>query len=1354
MCIAARQGYAVAPSFEVILTDTSFGEIKAILQDKEGYMWFGGRNALLRYNAYKYQNIQLVERAGTQLKNVSPYYVTDIFQDSAGTLWVTSHSGLYYFDADREILMRPGPKDGQTDAYFLGPLQDIDELPSGDLIVGGDGAGLAIFDKKSMRIQWKQSDADEKMPSAMVADRTIQKIFVGANQSVWVANNKGLNLFDAATKSFSLFIPNPDNPASKVDNAFLTLAEDKAGNILGGTLGKGLYIFDIKTHTFRHYVNDPNNPNSLPDDTIWKILIDSDNKIWLSQARTGFSWFDEQTQTFTHFDYAYGQPGALAYGGTRSLYEDNNKNIWIGHFPAKVSFHDRSTSSIGIYRKDQDNPNAMSDNNVQRVMEDQQHNIWMSVGDGVNVLDRKNSKVKRYNEKLGNYPAHGSLSGYVDRNNSVWIGTWTEGFFKLNPATDRFEAMPFKAGLASAGEKNSTVLNDATIWGFCETRDNTFWIGTHYAGVSRYDVNTGVFTKYRNENTDTSLANNIVWTCYEDSKGRFWMGTANGLSVMDREKETFKSYKPSERNPHNLKAGSVEDIYEDASGRLWFSTSSGLHLYREASDDFEVFTIENGFDNNGIRALTGDHFGNLWLGTNNGIIQFNPDTHSVKNYLASGGKKFGGVNAGAALTSAAGEIVFGTNDGLVIIDVENITTNKLQPPVVLSDFKIFARSVSLNDTDSVLTKVINRSASVTLNHTQRMFSFEFSALNFRDAEKNHYAYKLEGFDQNWREIGTAREAQYTNLSPGEYVFNVRASNNDGVWTDLPKSITVIQLPPPWKTWWAFTLYTLLGVLSIAYVIYLQKRKQHLVEEQNRLLELKVSERTRDLADKNRDIQALLSNMRQGIFTVEEDGSIHQEYSLFLESIFETKSIAGRNVLDLLFTHAVLDGDKISQIQSSLNSIIGANEINYDLNSHLLLAEYQLALDSGDKIISLDWSPILNTDRNVVKIMVSVRDVTQLKALENEASIKKRELDIVAQLLCVSARAYSNFCESSARYIVDSKQIILNSTVFDEQVMGKIFRNMHTLKGNSRTFGFSYIANAAHQAESFYANVHCLLAEQCRDKLLEDLQTVAAIVAEYQHIYTNIVRANQGSVESGHGVWIDELVLNELQSSVESIKSAAPEIYLSLHTVINKISAASLTDLLAPLINSLPSLAVQAGKNAPAVAIHDKGILIKESAHDLLRDIFTHLFRNCIDHGIENAHTRLANNKEAQGTIFLDVEIKQTNLCIRLTDDGCGLNLHRLYQKRLDKGLLPENKKFTRLDVANSIFLHGMSTKNNVDTLSGRGIGMDAVRQFIIDFGGDVRIVLPEGQVIYADADDLESVAFTLQLILPKEKCVL
>jgi ligand-binding sensor domain-containing protein/HPt (histidine-containing phosphotransfer) domain-containing protein len=1352
MCSLISCAQAGMPNFEVMLEDAAPGEIQAIFQDKNGYMWFGARNALLRYNAYTFQEIRVLEQKGQEVKKISPYFVTDIFEDSAGTLWISSLGGLYIFDADREVLIRPVAQDGSVDSFFLNPLNDIDELPSGDLIIGGESAGAAIFDKKTRKTLWRQADSDA--PEATdVLNKAILKILVDSRKRIWITSARGINLFDATTKQFLLFIPDPEHPDSKDDNALRAIAEDAAGNIIGGTMGGGLYIFNTQTHQFRRFRNDPKNPKSLPDNAAGEVMVASDGRIWIGFGR-GVGLFDEKSETFTFFNYQFGEPGAPAFSATMSIYEDNNKNIWLGHYPSKVSFHDHSSEAISVYRKDSKNAAAISDNNVLAVVEDKKNNLWLSVGDGVNYFDRQAETFKHYNEKIGNYPARGTLSGYMDRQSALWIGSWMEGFYKFNPVTDRFDSMPANATLAHNNEKRSSELNDRIIWGFCERSDNSFWIGTHYAGISRYDKDNGTFTKYKNEGSANSLANNIAWTCHEDRKGRFWVGTADGLSLMDKYGETFKNYVHKEDDKHSLRSGSVLDIYEDKKGRLWFATNEGLHLYREASDDFEVFTTEDGFVNQTIRALTEDRLGNLWLGTNNGIVQFNPDTHKVKNYLFFAGKKGGAVNTGAALTNSIGEVMFGTIDGLIIIDADRLTSNQMQAPVVLTDFKVFAKSVSPDEPNSPLKKSLNNTDTIILDYTKRMFSFEFSLLNYRSAYKNNYAYMLEGFDQNWREIGNSRESQYTNLSPGKYVFKVRGANNDGVWTEAPKSIVVIQLPPPWKTWWAYIIYALLLAASIAYWVYLQKLKQRRVEEQNRLLEVKVAERTRDLAEKNKDIQTLLSNMRQGLFTVEGSGVIHHEYSTFLESIFESQSIAGRNVIELLFENALIDEDIASQVESTVYSIIGEDELNFDMNAHLLIREYKLNINDQIKILSLDWNPIFDARDNVIKLMVSVRDVTQLKALEAEAGIKKRELDIVSQLLPISSGKFNDFYRSADSYIRISVQLVEQADVFDKALIAKIFRTMHTIKGNSRTHGFSYIANTAHEAESLFDQLQSFTTEQAREKLLLAIETVAAVINEYNQVFTHVLMRNDHSVIHENGVWVTTEAIEGLKSTAHTISLVAPESSQSILSIINKSCSAPLSQVIASIVESLPVIAAELGKHVPKVVIQDAGVLIKESAQHLLQDVFTHVLTNAVDHGIEQGHIRVALNKDPFGTISINLSRTDHSLCIRIADDGGGLNLQRLYLKGLGAGLFVIDQPIYRRDVANSIFAAGVSTKLKLDTISGRGVGMDAVKQQVLEFGGEVFIDIEDADSVFAPTVQPNQVDFVLRLVLPADCSVI
>ena len=1302
-------------------------------------MWFGGRNSVLRYDAYSFQTISFIEDNDGEPRTANPYYVTGMLQDTHNNLWIASHTGLYLFDADEEKLVRPTSPDGTIDAITQQPLQDIAQLPTGELIFGGDGAGLTIMDPKDFRVLWRSDNGPNPDFSP-----SVQKIFVDTRKRVWVTNSNGLNLFDPVTKKFSLFVPNPANPNSKADNAILALAEDRFGNLLAGTLGKGLYIFDPTSKTFTNFTNNPDDPFSIPDNSIWRIMVDHSGKIWMTHSRTSFSWFDPDKKTFRVFRYALGQAGSPSYNAGRAIYEDNNQNIWIGHYPGTVSFHDISTAGISVYRKNIDDPHSMSDSNVLAVKEDAQQNLWIAAGDGVNYYDRQKDQFKRYVHYRNNYSARGTLSAYIDRIQNVWIGTWTEGFHKLNRSTDKFEAQPVDPALATSGVKSGPALNDATIWGFCETQDGALWIGTHYAGISRYDIAEQKFTKYKNENTESTIPNNIVWNCMEDSKGRFWIGTAHGISLMNRKNETFKSYKPDQSRPNSLKSGSILDVYEDNQSRIWLATDSGLYQFRENTEDFQVFTTRDGFHSEGIRAITGDKAGNLWLGTNSGITQFNPDSRLVKNYLGHAGKDFGAVNTGAALTSQAGEIIFGTVDGLVVINVDRLTLNTMPPPIVLTDFKIFTKSVSPRDSDGPLERVVNRSSRITLDHTKRMFSFDFAALSFRNPERNQYAYKLEGFDKDWHQVGNSHEAQYTNLNAGHYVFKIRAANNDGLWSDKIKSIEIIQLPPPWRTWWAYSLYTFTVLLIVGYYVYSQRNKRLFIEKQNQLLESRVMERTRDLAEKNRDIQSLLSNMRQGLFTIQEDGTIHHEYSAFLENIFETDRIANQNAVEFLFSHADLRGDAINQIHACLMSSIGMDISNFQCNSHLLPAEFTHTTPQGTKTLSLDWNPIVENG-TTIKLMVSVRDVTDLRILESEARHKRLELEMVAQLLKIPTEKYLRHYESSRALLQNSRRLLATAESVDSALLAQLFRNMHTLKGNSRAHGLDYAANCAHEAETAYGAIEAAPKAADRENILEIISRTETCLEEYHNIFLNVlgrkhIGRHDDTVQS-------PLLIQEIKTQIAALQDSNPDLFHRISRFIEKAQTESLQAVLADMAGALTSIAAELNKPCPSVSIQADNIRIKRDFIGTLNSIFTHLFQNAVDHGIESPEERIANNKSPVGGIFVQAIPRLDELIITLSDDGRGLDLKALYNQGLAQNRFSNSHPLTRQHVAETILSPGFTTRTTVSTISGRGVGLDAAKHQVQEANGKIGIIIsnPDGLFDDSAGDHLEPFVLTINL---------
>ncbi|HET9053995.1 MAG TPA: diguanylate cyclase, partial [Cyclobacteriaceae bacterium] len=353
------------------------------------------------------------------------------------------------------------------------------------------------------------------------------------------------------------------------------------------------------------------------------------------------------------------------------------------------------------------------------------------------------------------------------------------------------------------------------VWSLYQDREGIIWIGTHNGGLTRYDKKTNTFSYYRFKPEDeSSLSNQIVWTTLEDSQGRFWVGTSDGLNLMDRENGTFKRYHAMENQAGSLTNDSVLSMHEDKKNRLWFGTDIGLHLYNEEKDTFKVYTTRDGLADNGIRSITEDASGNLWMATNNGISMFNPDTGNIKNFQAYNRKKIGVFDTGSGMTLSTGEVVFGGENGLRIFNPEVLNSHENdEVPVVLTDFTLFTKSVPINGPEKILGKVINQTDQIVLDYNKSMFSFKFAALNYRDPDKNRYAYQLEGFDDVWREVGNQRTATYTNIAPGTYHFRVKASTGTGQWSTRELPLKIIIEPPPWRAWWAYCGYVLLIVLA-------------------------------------------------------------------------------------------------------------------------------------------------------------------------------------------------------------------------------------------------------------------------------------------------------------------------------------------------------------------------------------------------------------------------------------------------------------------------------------------------------------------------------------------------------------
>ena len=524
------------------------------------------------------------------------------------------------------------------------------------------------------------------------------------------------------------------------------------------------------------------------------------------------------------------------------------------------------------------------------------------------------------------------------------------------------------------------------------------------------------------------------------------------------------------------------------------------------------------------------------------------------------------------------------------------------------------------------------------------------------------------------------------------------------------------------------------------------RMREVIEEQNRNLEAKVEERTAELRQKNNDIANMMANMHQGLFTITAGGLIHPEYAAYLEKIFETDRIADRNFADLLFSNTTAGSDSVDQNITGVDAIVGEDEMMYDFNSHCLMTEMVIKMDDDrEKILELDWDPIISESGEVDKLMVTVRDVTELKALEAEAEGQKRELAIIGEILAVDAAKFSDFLSSAEEFLAECRGLIEANTTKDLDIIANLFRSMHTVKGNARTYGLSQVTDVVHEVESTYDDLRKNEDVQWnQDSLLAELSGAENILGKYAVVFREKL-GRDGETASGISLdpervstWLENIRSLTESDMNQNVKGVVSEAY----NMLMSMEAQPIKDVISDVIQSANSLADQLGKGKPQVKINDAGILIKSHASSTLNNIFMHVFRNAMDHGIEGIEERLEKGKPESGTISLDVTPDDQGANLAIKDDGRGIAISRIYKMAVEKGIYQESDpKPSAADIANLIFSSGFSTADEVTDVSGRGVGMDAVKGFLEKAGGSIEVILAEG----SEDDDFRNFSTNIRI---------
>ncbi|OEU64949.1 MAG: histidine kinase [Desulfovibrio sp. S3730MH75] len=792
-----------------------------------------------------------------------------MLHDSKGFLWFGTYDGLNRYDGRQ---MKVYSKSQLPGSISDSNIRAICEDSSGMLWVGTKGGGLNSYDRKTDSFSSFTPDSEN---ANAISGKTVTSIYEDSKGQLWVGTDKGLNLFDRASRTFKKF-EKSDSPTSISHNEIRSIYEDMQGRLWVGT-AKGLNLFLDKKNGFKHFFNNPKDEQSLSGDTVLCFYQDNKDQLWigtkegiaiLNTTDLSFStlfrslevndifkdnsdnlWLgtleglakrDPKTalltpdkMDFTFFKHNQLDPQSLSDNKVTHVFEDLSEVLWVGTYAGGLSKLTPKMQEFGIIRHQPWKENTLPGKEVSAVLEDHEGTLW--IGTYKNGLSQYNPQTGEFTNFNSNSPEPWDIPGnrincfFQDSKGLIWVGTRKKGVFVI----DKNKGIVARY---KRDKKNKNSLSQNNIWWINEGSQGYIWIGTSKKGLNRLDRETGDFKIYKHSDSDPqSLAHNRVRNIFEDSKNNFWICTNAGIDLMNRADGTFIHHKSDPNNPKTVSNNRVTPVAEAADGSLWIGTDEGLNRFDPTTKEFTRYTKKNGLANDGIQGLCLDKDGDIWVSTFKGVSQLDPRTGEVLNFGPSDGLQGIEFWINSYNKGQDGRLYFGGLDGLNMFNPNNIKINQTPPPVVITNLDIM-------NSPAKLATNITETKEITLSWKDAMFTFSFAALDYQNPHLNKYKYKLEGFNNNWLDANKGT-ATFTNFDHGSYLFRVKASNSDGIWNETGTSIKINITPPIWKTWWFKFALLILALLTVFVVIHFRVKA---IENQRKKLAILVDEKTADL----------------------------------------------------------------------------------------------------------------------------------------------------------------------------------------------------------------------------------------------------------------------------------------------------------------------------------------------------------------------------------------------------------------------------------------------------------------------------------------------------------------------------